>query len=443
MMKTNRIWGWAVSVLLVVASGAALGQSELSREAAVARALERNYGLELVRLQAEQAVVANDWGAAGALPRISLTASPSSAVSDQRENPATFLQEKIESSGLSYGAQASWTLFDGMGMFANKRALDLLEAQAGGEVELLIEQTTEAVLKAYDAVVVQDALLDVLRKSLRFSQAQIAYLATREEVGASGSFDRLQFESAMLADSVALIQQEVARDMALRNLNRLMGDTEEEAWTLTSALTAPAELPDLAQMESQLAASETSIRNALLGEALAETALDQAQARLYPVVGLAVNWGDQFSQLNAGELSAESRVKNSSAALTLNFNLFNGGATRRAIDQARIQADLAQTVTENQRAASLQLFHNAHDQFTAQQEVFRLVEAQLERTEQLVALAADRYTFGALTSLDVRELQLNQLRAEVGRLQVLQAWNAAWIELQRLTGAFLRPVSLR
>ena len=430
-------------VLLAVASGVALGQGELSREAAVSRALERNYGLEMVRLQAEQAAVGNDWGAAGALPRIALTASPSSAVSDQRENPATFLQEKIESSGLSYGAQASWTLFDGMGMFANKRALDLLEAQAGGEVELLIEQTTEAVLKAYDAVVVQDALLDVLRKSLRFSEAQIAYLATREEVGASGSFDRLQFESAMLADSVALIQQEVARDMALRNLNRLMGDSEEEAWTLTSALTAPAELPDLAQMEGRLAASETSIRNALLGEALAETALDQAQARLYPVVGLAVNWGDQFSQLNAGDLSAESRVKNSSAALTLNFNLFNGGATRRAIDQARIQADLAQTVTENQRAASLQLFYNAYDQYTAQQEVFRLAEAQVERAEQLVALAADRYTFGAMTSLDVRELQLNQLRAEVGRLQVLQAWNAAWVELQRLTGAFLSPISLR
>ena len=159
--------------LLLVASGAARGQEELSREAAVARALERNYGLEMVRLQAEQAAVGNDWGAAGALPRIALTASPSSAVSDQRENPATFLQEKIESSGLSYGAQASWTLFDGMGMFANKRALDLLEAQAGGEVELLIEQTTEAVLKAYDAVVVQDALLDVLRKSLRFSRRSL------------------------------------------------------------------------------------------------------------------------------------------------------------------------------------------------------------------------------------------------------------------------------
>jgi outer membrane protein TolC len=55
-----------------------------------------------------------------------------------------------------------------------------------------------------------------------------------------------------------------------------------------------------------------------------------------------------------------------------------------------------------------------------------------------VSIASDRYTFGALTSLDVRELQLALLQAEVGRLQILAAWNAASIEVQRLAGG-LRP----
>lgn len=441
MMQTFRMM--AVLVLASSMLGAVGAQGPLSREDAVARALDRNFGLKVVRLQAEQAALGNAWGAAGALPRVTATASPSSSVSDQRENPATFLQEKIESSGLSYGAQASWTLFDGMGMFANKRSLELLEAQAGGEVELLVEQTTEAVLKAYDAVLVQEALLGVLQGALRFSEAQINWLASREEVGAAGSFDRLQFENAVLADSAAWLQQQVAHDAALRNLNRLMGDPEEVEWTLNGALAAPPEMVDLAQIESQIATSETAIRNALLGEALASTSLDQAESRLYPVLGLNVNWGDQFNQLNAGDLSAESRVKNSSAALTLNFNLFNGGATRRAIDQARIQIDLAETATANQVAASLQVFYNAAEQFAVQEQVFRLVDTQVRNAEQLVAIASDRYTFGALTSLDVRELQLSLLRAEVSRLQVLQAWNAAWYEVQRLSGAFRTELSAR
>jgi outer membrane protein TolC len=410
----------------------------LSREDAVARAFQHNYGLRLVRLQAEQAVAGNEWGAAGALPRVTLTATPSTAVSDQRENPTAFLQEKLESSGLNYGGQVAWTLFDGMGMFANKRALDLLEAQAGGAVDLLVEQTAQAVLQAYDAALVQEALLDVLSKSLRFTQARLEWLANRESVGAAGSFDRLQFEQAALADSSAWIQQQVARRTAVRNLNRLMGVEEDQDWRLTSVLEVPGAIPDLAQLESQIIQSETSIRNALLTEALAETSLDQAQARLYPVLSLAASYGDQYNQIAAGALTGESRVKNSSAALSLNFNLFNGGATRRAIDQARIQIDLASTASANQVAEMKWVLRNAVDRFDTQSSIYALAEQAVTNAEALVNIAADRYTFGALTSLDVRDLQLALLRAEINRLQALQAWNAASIEVQRLMGA-LRP----
>lgn len=441
-MKQFLLQPMLLAALLAWGVGALVAQDALSREDAVARALQRNYGLRLVRLQAEQAAVNNDWGAAGALPRVSLSATPSSSVSDQRENPTSFLQERIESSGLNVGGQAAWTLFDGFGMFANKRALDLLEAQAGGEVELLVEQTVQAVLQAYDAVLVQEALLEVLERSLRFSQSQLAWLESREAAGAAGSFDRLQFENGLLADSTSWLQQQVARRTALRNLNRLMAEDEEVNWRLTSALEVPPALPDLAQMEASITQSETSIRNALLSEALAETALDQAQARLYPVVSLSASYGDQFNQVSAGVLSGETRVKNSSAALTLNFNVFNGGATRRALDQARIQVDLAETATANQVAATLQVFRNAVDQFTTQARVYALAQQTVENAAALVSIASDRYTFGTLTSLDVRELQLALLRADAGRLQVLQAWNAAWVEVQRLQGALRVPAAV-
>ena len=430
------------STLLVVLTAWGMqplfAQETLTRQAAVARALEYNYGLKLVRLQADLAAAGNDWGAAGAMPRVTLTATPSTNVSDQRENPTSFIQERIESSGFNVGGQASWTLFDGLGMFANKRALDLLEAQAGGEVELLVEQTTQAVLQAYDAVLVQDGLLEVLARSMQFTRERLDWLESREAVGASGTFDRLQFENALLADSTAWIQQELARRTAVRNLNLLMGAEEQVDWAFASALEVPGALPDLAQLESQIAQSETSIRNALLGESLAETQLEQAQARLYPVLSLTASYGDQSNQIAAGDLTGESRVKNSSAALTLNFNLFNGGATRRAIDQAHIQLDLAATATANQIQSTLLVLRDAVDRFGSQAQLHALAERSVENAEALVGIASDRYTFGALTSLDVRELQLALLRAEVSRLQVLAAWNAASIEVQRLAGE-LRP----
>jgi outer membrane protein TolC len=195
-------------------------------------------------------------------------------------------------------------------------------------------------------------------------------------------------------------------------------------------------------MEEAMRSSETAIRNALLGEALAQTSMDQAASRLYPVLAFTANFGDQFNAISAGAFSGDARVKNTSAALTLNFNLFNGGATKRALDQAAIQMDLAITASENQVAASLLLFRNAVDQFETQQAIHGMAKATVVNAEQLVSIAGDRYAFGALNSLEVRQLQLNLLRAEVNQLQVLQSWNSAWLDLQRLSGN-LRPARLQ
>ena len=106
-MKHFLLQPMLLATLLAWGVGSLVAQDALSREDAVARAMQRNYGLRLVRLQAEQAAVNNGWGAAGALPRVSLSATPSSSVSDQRENPTSFLQERIQSSALNVGGQVA------------------------------------------------------------------------------------------------------------------------------------------------------------------------------------------------------------------------------------------------------------------------------------------------------------------------------------------------
>lgn len=425
---------------LLLAFASATAQQALSREDAVARAVESNLGVKLARHQADQTTVNNAWGAAGALPRVTLTVTPSTSVSDQRENPTSFLQERIESDAFNWGGQVSWTLFDGFGMFANKRAFELLESQSLGQVDLVVEQTVQATLLAYDAALIQQELLAIVEGALRFSSAQIDWLKNREETGSASSFDRLQFENALLADSMSWMQQGLAVQLAMRNLNRLIGEAEDVQWGLTSSLSIPAELPNPSELESLVLSSETSIRNALLGEELARTSQEQATARLYPVLGLNAAFGDQFSQVAAGDLSGETRVKNASASLTLNFNLFNGGATKRALDQALIQLDLAETATANQRQASVQVLRNAISQYQAQEAMYRISRQSAANASDLARIAADRYTFGAVTSLDVRQLQLNAMRAEVAQLQVLQAWNAAYTEVQRLSGALRAPL---
>ena len=200
---------------------------ELSREAAVAMSLERNYGIRIARANADLAASNDAWGVAGALPILGVSVNASNNVNDQTQNPSTFLPIATQSMSVAPGAQLQWRLFDGFGMFAAKDRLELLSAQAEGNAELMVESTVQAVLTAYDNVLVQEESANVLRAALSLTRDRLARIETAVRLGSSGTFDRLQFDNALLNDSTALLRQESAVRAARRNLNLLLVQDEE------------------------------------------------------------------------------------------------------------------------------------------------------------------------------------------------------------------------
>jgi outer membrane protein TolC len=429
-----RTW---ILLIGLCSAAAATAQTPLTRADAVARAWHKNLGLQVAQLQEQAAEVNNVWGAAGALPTVGLTSSLSTAVSDQTRNPTSFIQARLGSQSFNAGANAAWTLYDGGGMFATKRSLELLAEQAGGQAALLAEQTAVAVLVAYDAVLVQQAFFAVLEESITLSRDRLAWSMARTELGVSSTFDRLQFENAVLADSSALLQQRLAVSTALRNLNRLMGEQEDAVWALTSALDVPAAAPALPALRTEVLANTRAVRNAVLAQSIAEVGIDQAEARLYPVVGLSTALSNQQSQFNVGDLRKSGAVLQASALLTLNFNVFNGGATRRAIEQAQIRTDIAGLTLENERREAARLLADAHERLEFSLDVLRLARATSDNAAQLTAIGAERLSFGVLNSLNYRDLQLALQRARVQELTAIQAARAAATDIERLRGALV------
>ena len=178
-------------IVFLMSVTAVQAQQILSLEDAVAHSLQNNLGIRLAQQQAEVAAIGNAWGAAGALPTLGVSATGASAISDQSKNPTSFLQERIESESVNVAGQLNWVLFDGMGMFANKRALERIEEQAEGQVNLVIEQTIAATIMAYNSVLVQKAVRDVLASYMEISRDRLKWIDARRASGASTMFDRL------------------------------------------------------------------------------------------------------------------------------------------------------------------------------------------------------------------------------------------------------------
>ena len=427
---------------------------ELSREAAVAMSLERNYGIRIARANADLAASNDAWGVAGALPTIGVSINASNNVNDQTQNPSTFLPIATQSVSVAPGAQLQWRLFDGFGMFAAKDRLELLSAQAEGNAELMVESTVQAVLTAYDNVLVQEESANVLRAALSLTRDRLARIETAVRLGSSGTFDRLQFDNALLNDSTALLRQESAVRAARRNLNLLMVQDEDAVWTLKSSLLDPVATGELSTLQGQLASTNRSVQNAVLSQQLAETGVRQAQSRMYPVLGLTANWNNAlttygtdsalppellFNPYADGDISSD--VTNYGAALTLNFNLFNGGATKRAIEQAQIQVDLALLDHDRLLSEARAALDASWDRRTTAAAIHGMAVQRVTNARLAADIGADRYRDGILNAMDFRALDVALLQAEAAELAARQEWSAAHWEVLRLVGG-LRTGSL-
>jgi len=410
---------------------------DLTQKDAIARALENNLGIQWAKQQAELSAIGNAWGAAGALPQIAISASGANGVSDQSQNPTSFIQERLESQSVNVGGQLNWMLFDGLGMFANKRSLEFLSEQSNGQAALVIEETVSRTMRAYNAVLVQNALLEVLSSAMDVSKERLNWINTRSEMGAATVLDGLQFENSLLLDSLSWLQQNASARESVSALNRLMGEDAGREWVLDSDLNEPENDWDFAILHQAVMGNATAIQNALISREIARVGVQQAKSRVSPKLLLSANQSDQGSRFRAGEITQDGRSKNLTANLTLSFNVFDGGATRRAIEQANIQLAIAENRAEDERREVSQIVHDFWSRWTAARGAFFISRKIVTNSDRALEIAKQRLASGGINSIDFREIQLQLVNARQQEVQSLNEWQSADIELRRLAGEWM------
>ena len=430
-------------IFLIVALIAATGlfaQENLSLANAVEIGLSNNFQIRIANSQAEIARNNNSWGQTNALPTVGVNAGFNLNISDQSQNPTSFIQERIQTTGVDYGASLNWTLFDGFAMFASKRQLELLEAQSEGNAQLIVENAIQAIILAYVDAQVQKEKLAVLSEVIGLSKDRLEYMEVKRELGASTTFEILQFENAIITDSTNYLLQELALKNAIRNLNLLMGESPETQWTLTNELEAPQSNFTFDAIWMETVNRNQQLRNVVINKLLSEQGTKLAQASLYPVVGFNAGASQSDNNFEAGELSASGRTLNYFGAFTLNFNLFNGGKTRRSIQNARINEEIALLGEQELRLNVESELRNSFDLFQAQQAIFELTEESVVNQAQALNIAQERFTSAAINSFDFRAQQVSYLNANLARIEALRNLITTNTNLTRLRGGLIQSV---
>ena len=120
--------------------------------------------------------------------------------------------------------------------------------------------------------------------------------------------------------------------------------------------------------------------------------------------------------------------------MTLNFNLFNGGATRRAIQQAEIQVEMAGLERDRIEAEGRSALAQAWDRRLTAAAIHGMAAQRTKNARLAAEIGAGRYRDGALNAIDFRALDVAVLQAEAAELAAQQEWGAAHWEVMRLAG---------
>lgn len=440
-MQTFKMIKTTLFGMLLFLAASISAQNSLSLDQAIAYTLENNYQIRIVEKQAEIAGINNSWGQTSALPRIDLNGAFNYNLTDNSENPTSFIREEIQSTGLNYGATINWTLFDGFGMFISKDRLEALQFLSEQNAEVVIENSIQAVILAYYNVQLQKEKYKLIQEVIQLSTDRLEYEQTRKELGSGSTFDMLQFENAVLADQTNAALQELAFNNAQRNLNLIMAVSPEEIWDYSTDLSAPTMTMNLESLLNQSMNENTQLKSQMFNQILAEKETQLARSGMYPVVGFNAGYNNSASTFEAGDLSGDGKTLSYFGSFTINFNLFNGGKTRRAVQNAQINQEIASiTLEELKQNVNIELA-NSYGQFEAQQKIFVLADQSVHNAQISLDIAKERLNSGSINTFNYRDTQLAYLQSALTLLESEYNLLITHTNLTRLTGGLLKTNS--
>lgn len=425
-----------VTYLMLGVSVFSFGQ-DLTLQQAINTALSNNFDISISKLDIEAAKQLNNWAEAGRYPIVTLNFSQSNSLTE-RDNPTSFINGAITQSAFAGNLDVSWTLFNGFQVQLSKERLEQLEYVSANNTDLIIENTTQSVILAYHAALLQKELLSVQEKIIALSRSQYQYAKTKRELGQGNLNDYLQFEGAYFTDSVKYLEQRNTYATSLNQLKSLLAIEQSKEVTLTDSTVFSTTPISIDSLQTQVTKNNRQLRNMMLNQELIKNQVQSSKNLIFP--RLSINTGSNY---NSSSFDYENIGKGSGKSydfylnFSLTYTLFNAGNNKRRLNQAII--DQEQNLLEQEKIKlNLQLdLDNYIRNFTLQQELYNIQNQRVKTLLKQVELSKEQYNAGLINSIDVRNIQLNYLRASYDISALKYNFIDTQTNILRLTGNLL------
>ncbi len=426
-MKTLNIFA-----LLLFYISAAVAQEPLTLNDAVAKALENNYGIIIMRQSQRISEIRNNWGTAGRYPYINLSAGDENSYNINKT-------ENYANNRLSAGASLNWTIFDGFIVSINKQRYEELEQLSKQNTAVMVEGTIQAVVLAYYDVLLQKEKLKNWDEIRQLSEDRYNQAEDRKAFGTYVTYDVLQAKNAYLTDRSGYLLQEVNYKNSLRDLNYLMAEKSHVNYVLTESFNAIPVDYSIEDLQAQMVENNKTLQNQYVNQLLLENAVAAAKSSFSPTFdfrGGVTGTANRNNYADRGESWGNSA--NFYGNFTLSYNLFSGGNRKRAVEIAQIDETIG-TVEIDQVTHELNnSLANLYEFYVVRKELLALAFENLEAAKLNLQLSKERFESGSINSFNYRDVQISYITISQRQLEAVYNLIDSQTSLLRLTGTIIQ-----
>lgn len=397
-------------ILIIFSTALSIGQTNLTVQQAIEKALENNYQIKLVNANVDIATKQNNWGSAGFSPTFDLNLSNAANVSDNTNNPASFFPGKVFNDNLTLSLDMNWTIFNGFGVRINKARFEKLEAQTKGNAMVVIENTIYETIIAYYTAVVQSRKLKIVEDLLVYSKEKLDYYNLKSELGTTSSFDLLQFENQVLTDSSNSIIQALALQNAKRNLNLVMAEGVNVDYKLVEDLTFTVPQLNYSELKEKMMADNLNLKNQYFNLQLQDLNIKAKKSAYYPVVSLnigirpAVGYIELINSPNPTSTTNTNSL-NYYGNVTARYSIFNGWNRKRNVQIAEIQHSISSLQTDEMKLKLSHQLKGTYEMYAMQTKIEDMTMKRVLNAKQLWKIGKEKYDLGLINVFNLNDIK--------------------------------------
>ncbi len=416
-------------------------QKLLSLEESIQLGLQNHYSIQISKKREKQALNDNTPGNAGFLPTITGTLNKNYTISGLDQEffgglRAPLVQSGVNSNSGNAGLAMVWTLYDGKGMFILRDRFKELQNLGAKQTETAIENLISLISSSYYDLIRQNLRVNNFKKGLEISNDRLKLAKDRYEVGQGSKVDYYSAQVDYNEDKALLIAQEQSYLNTKISYNTLLVRNHQEEFNVDSKIDLLPKL-NLPELKEFALKQNPTLISALLTKKITDLDTKNIQSLQMPQIDLLA--GYNMSQVNNGAgfgvQKGSSDVLNYGLRATI--NIFDGYNQKRRVQNAKINAEIAQLQIDDLKNALISSLEKA---FVTYENALNLISLETENytiAKQNIDIAFDRFKVGIATSYELREVQRNAVSAETRLIETKFAAKAAEIELIRLSGNLL------